>query len=253
MGKETDINCDMGEGVDNEHLLMPYISSANIACGGHAGDPATMTRVLQLSVKHNVKAGAHPGYPDPHNFGRKSMKISGNALVSSIKIQVDSLVRIAADLGVRLYHIKPHGALYNDAANDEKLALLVLEAIEGYKNACRLYLPPGSVIAEKASGMGFSLEFEAFADRAYNDDLTLVSRSNPGAIIHEPEDVLQHMLNIIEHGKVKTLSGKMKPLNASTFCIHGDHENSVHIARYIYEELKERGYVKKKGNGLSEQ
>lgn len=249
MAELIDINCDMGEGVDNEHLLMPYISSANIACGGHAGDPATMTKIVQLSQKYRVNAGAHPGYPDPHNFGRKSIKISGKALVSSIKIQVDSLARIAADMGVTLFHIKPHGALYNDAAKDEKLALLFLEAVEVYKNVCRLFLPPGSVIAEKASEKGFSVIPEAFADRNYNDDLTLVSRSNPGAIINEPEDVLQHMLNIIENGKVKTLSGKMKPLNASTFCIHGDHENSVHIARYIYEELKEREYVKKKGTG----
>ncbi len=253
MAKLIDINCDMGEGADNEHLLMPYISSANIACGGHAGDPATMSKVVELSQKYGVNVGAHPGYPDPQNFGRKSMKIDARALVSSIKIQVDSLARIAADMGVNLFHIKPHGALYNDAAIDEQLAGLFLDAVEGYRDICRLFLPPGSVIAEKASEKGFSVVSEAFADRNYNDDLTLVSRSNPDAIIHEPEDVLQHMLNIIENGKVKTLSGRMMPLNASTFCIHGDHENSVHIARFIFEELKRRGYLKKKGNGLSEQ
>ncbi len=242
MGQVIDINCDMGEGAGNEHLLMPYISSCNIACGEHAGDSATMSRVVQLAIKHKVKIGAHPGYPDPQNFGRKTMEIKSSVLKSSIRLQVGSLARVAADFGMKLFHIKPHGALYNDAAKDEGLASAVLSALDDYREDCLIYLPHGSVIAKRALKGGFSVKYEAFADRNYNDDLGLVPRSDSRAVLHRPEDVTEHMLTILEKEKVKTVSGKLLPLKAQTFCIHGDHENSVLIARHIYDELTGKGY-----------
>ena len=184
-----DINCDVGEGLNNEHLLMPYISSCNIACGGHAGDKKTMAHVVSLASKYNVKIGAHPSYPDKENFGRKSIQISNEDLKESILNQVNSLEEVMNRFNVKLHHIKPHGALYNDLANDQFLALRFLKIIDKYKVTCFLYAPYGSAIAKEAKKNSFNIIYEVFADRNYNEDLSLVSRQHTSAILTHIDDI----------------------------------------------------------------
>ena len=167
-----DINCDVGEGLNNERLLMPYITSCNIACGGHAGDIQTMTIAVALSKKYHVKIGAHPSYPDKENFGRESMQISTDALSKSIIDQIQTLEKVVDDAHLKIHHIKPHGALYNDLAKDLSLANTFLDIIQNYSKKYALYSPFESTIAKEAPLRGFNVIYEGFADRNYNDDLS---------------------------------------------------------------------------------
>ena len=201
-----DINCDLGEGLNNEHLLMPYISTCNIACGGHAGNEKTMNRVVNLAAKNKVKIGAHPSYPDIENFGRKSIEISMEGLKKTLVHQIQALEKIVLDSGHQMHHIKPHGALYNDVAKNESIAFSFLYAIQDYKTKCKLYVPFGSVIERKAKQSGFTIIYEAFADRNYNDDLSLVSRQKNNAIISNPNEIIKHISLIKNDGKVLILN-----------------------------------------------
>lgn len=232
-----DINCDVGEGVGNEVALFPYISSCNIACGGHAGNPATMKSIILLSQSYRLKIGAHPSYPDRENFGRISMEISRDHLIESIRKQLAVIANILQIEGVKLHHIKPHGALYNDIAKDASLASIFLEAIHTYKEETVLYVPYNSEIEQLARTKGFIINREAFGDRNYNEDLSLVSRSKNNALIETPKAVLQHLLSIIKDQKVKTISGKCINIKADTVCIHGDTAAAVEILEYLSKEL----------------
>lgn len=241
-----DINCDLGEGMGNEKDLMPYISSCNIACGGHAGNESTIFEVLQLAKEHQVKVGAHPSYPDKENFGRKVMDISSEALKKSIKEQLALFVKVADRVDVNINHIKPHGALYNAIAKEQALAEVFLDAILDYATKCTLYVPFGSVIASLAVNQGFKVKYEAFADRNYNEDLSLVSRENDNAVITEPQEVVKHLLQMVKKGKVNTISGKLISLKTETFCVHGDTPTALKILTYLSEELpKNQVYIKK--------
>lgn len=232
-----DINCDVGEGIGNEKDLFPHISSCNIACGGHAGDRNSMKTIVALAKLHNIKIGAHPSYPDRSNFGRISMKMSREALCDSIQEQLTNLQSICKEQGIDLCHIKPHGALYNDVAKDEGLAKVFLDAIESYKTMLKLYVPPRSVIERVALENGFQIVREAFADRNYNDDLSLVSRKETNALIIEPEKVLKHLMLLIKEHSVITSSGQRKSIVAETFCIHGDTSSAFQILAYLSTEL----------------
>ncbi|WGH74184.1 5-oxoprolinase subunit PxpA [Tenacibaculum tangerinum] len=233
-----DINCDVGEGVGNEHLLLPYISSCNIACGAHAGSVATIDNVIHLAKKHQVKIGAHPSFPDRKNLGRAVLPISSEALQESIEEQI-RLLKERADLqGVKLHHVKPHGALYNVIAKDKKMAQLVIRAIQNTCSNVFLYVPYNSVIAEEAVKKNLQIVYEAFADRNYNDDLSLVSRSKENALITDKEAVFIHIKNIILHQKVTTIAGTRKII-ADTICVHGDTKNAVALVAYIHAKLKE--------------
>ncbi|WP_456422786.1 5-oxoprolinase subunit PxpA [Lutibacter sp.] len=237
--KELEINCDVGEGIHNEDLLMPYIQSCNIACKGHAGDIKTMNSVVELAIKYNVKIGAHPSYPDKENFGRKTLIIDKNKLKNSIQNQINSLLKIIEEKGATLHHIKPHGALYNDIAKNNELALQFLESILPYKKTVKLYVPYNSVIAKKAKEKGFAIIYEAFADRNYTDDLRLVSRKNKGALITNKQAIFKHVLEMLIEGKVTTISGNKIAIKASTFCVHSDTKNAVEIVKYL--SLKKAG------------
>ena len=234
---KIDLNADVGEGLNNEKDLFPYISSCSIACGGHAGDAQTMQEVVELAIKHKVKIGAHPSYLDRKNFGRKSIKLSRPELISTIREQIESLLCVLERTKTSLHHIKPHGALYNDLAKDPELANWFLEAIEPYKNGVKIYVPYGSAIAGLAEISGWSLCLEAFGDRNYNDDLSLVSRSEPEALIHDPDQVLQHILPIILEGRIVTRTGHEKTIKAETICLHGDTDNVLEILMYLAREL----------------
>lgn len=234
---EIDINCDVGEGIGNEKELFPLISSCNIACGAHAGDLTTMDAVVQLAIKYKVKIGAHPSYPDRNNFGRVSMEISADQLQESIKNQVDSLRSLTEKYQVKLHHIKPHGALYNDLAINEALATVYLEAIEKYKQDVFLYVPYGSKIETLAVQKGFKIKKEAFGDRNYNTDLSLVSRKLTNALIQNPMLVMNHIVSMLIKHEVRTVDGVMMALEADTFCIHGDTPAALQILMYLSVEL----------------
>lgn len=232
-----DLNCDVGEGVGNEAQILPMISSCNIACGGHAGNEASMRTILRLAKTLEVKAGAHPSYPDRENFGRISMIITEDALKLSIQEQLERFYTIANEEGVTVHHIKPHGALYNDIARDESLADLFLDAAADFLTGRVLYVPFGSIIARRAREAGIAIWYEAFADRNYNKDLSLVSRKKDNALITDPERMKEHVLHIVKEGLVKTIEGDRLPLKAQTFCVHGDTPNATLLLKQLIAAL----------------
>lgn len=229
-----DINCDVGEGTGNEHLLFPYISSCNIACGGHAGDTESMRSILQLAKRHHINVGAHPSYPDRANFGRKSMTLSADELSTSIFGQIKGLQQLAHEFGLTLHHIKPHGALYHDVCQKEEVAGIFLEAIEEFRTSCKLCVPGHSRIAQLALDKGFDVCSEVFADRNYNEDLSLVNRTAINALITDPTVAAEHVENMISKKQVRTKSGKFVPIQGQTYCVHSDTKNSVDIVRHLY-------------------
>tara|TARA_R110002126_G_scaffold77796_3_gene193959 strand:- start:22635 stop:23366 length:732 start_codon:yes stop_codon:yes gene_type:complete len=239
---KIDINCDVGEGIENEHLLMPYISSCNIACGGHFGDKISMDKTIALAIKHNVKIGAHPSFPDKANFGRKLMQISGDDLRNSIQNQLAVFLERLAVFDAKLHHIKPHGALYNAIAKDENLAVLFIQITKKYLKDVFLYVPHQSKIEEIALKNDIKIKYEAFADRNYNDDLTLISRNNPNALLVDEKEVLNHVLFMVKYQKVKTMSGVIKELKSETFCVHSDTKNALDIVTYLYQNLEKEGF-----------
>lgn len=236
-----DINCDVGEGVKNEHLLYPFISSCSIACGGHAGNRDSIRKAALLAKKHNVKLGAHPSYPDRENFGRKVMAMPDDELQESIASQLHDFVSVLKEENLRMAHIKPHGALYNQITKNKKLATIFLEAIEDHRAEAIIYVPYGSQVAEVADRRGFRIQYEAFGDRNYNDDLSLVSRSRSNALLKTPEDVVKHLYNMVVENVVKTASGQKIPIRANTFCIHGDTPSALEILTYLSHELPQKG------------
>lgn len=235
--KIIDINCDVGEGIGNEEDLFPIISSCNIACGGHAGDVGTMASIVQLAKEHRVKIGAHPSYPDRENFGRVSIPMATMELQKSIGHQMDTFMEVLRTCHGNLHHIKPHGALYNDVAKDEVLAQCLLNAIQPYKDASFLYVPYNSVIAKLAGEQGFKIKWEAFGDRNYNEDLSLVSRMYPNAMIEEPEAVMNHISFMVRESHVMTVTNEKVKILADTFCIHGDTASALEILMYLSERL----------------
>lgn len=232
-----DINCDVGEGVGNEAALFPMISSCNVACGGHAGDVATMQKVARLAKTFSVKVGAHPSYPDKVNFGREVMNVSSKDLKQSILGQLKDFNQILEQEKVELHHIKAHGALYNESAKNEWVAQVYLEAISDFGQNVPIYVPFGSVVAEKAAEYGVPIYYEAFGDRNYNPDLSLVSRKLENALIEEPERVLDHILPIIKEGVVEAVTGEKINLESQTICIHGDTPSALQILTYLSQEL----------------
>ncbi|GAA3630295.1 5-oxoprolinase subunit PxpA [Flavivirga jejuensis] len=236
--KTIDINVDVGEGIGNESELMPFISSCNIACGGHAGNTDTMRNVVKLAKKYRVKIGAHPSFPDKVNFGRINMEMSNEALFKSIKDQIDDLVAILDEEQEPLHHVKPHGALYNLAAVDEKIAHIVIEVIKTISSPVKLYVPFKSEIEKLAISQNIPIIYEAFADRNYNDDLTLVSRKKEAASIHNENHLFEHIFYMILKQKVKTITGKDIDIKVQTFCIHGDNPNAVNLIKNLELRLK---------------
>lgn len=239
MKTSIDINVDMGEGVGNEHLLMPYISSCNIACGGHYGDHDSMTAVVQLAKQHKVKIGAHPSFPDIENFGRAVVDMSCVALYASIKSQIEAIMRVIREEHAALHHVKPHGALYNQAAIDANTAKVIIEVMKSIALPLKLYVPYKSVIADLAIQENIPIVYEAFADRNYNADLTLVSRSKSNAIITEKEQLFEHVYQMLISEKVRTIDGGEVEIKADTFCVHGDNAEAIKLIEFLSHKLKE--------------
>ena len=240
MKKYIDINCDVGEGIGHESELFPHISSCNVACGGHAGDEITMRQVVSLAKNHQLRIGAHPSYPDRSNFGRISMSISAKELITTIEEQIHTLMLICEQEQVKLHHIKAHGALYNDIAKDTKLAEFFLEAVAKHKEVLFLYVPVNSVLEQMALERGFMIKREAFADRNYNENYSLVSRKESNAIISNPQLVCEHLARMVQNQKLITVKGIEKRIEADTYCIHGDTTNALQILMYLSKELPEQ-------------
>jgi 5-oxoprolinase (ATP-hydrolysing) subunit A len=245
-----DINCDLGEitgtgKTGNDDSIMQYITSANIACGFHAGDPVTIMRAIQSAISHGVTIGAHPGYPDKEGFGRKSMILTNDELRASVIYQVGAIKSMAESAGGRLSHVKPHGALYNSAAADFEMAIVIARAIKEIDSSLTLMGLSGSQLIRAAEEIGLVSASEVFGDRAYNDDGSLVSRDLPGAVLHETKEVIDRVVKMIEEGKVETISGKTIPIKAETICIHGDNEMALEFVRTLSSVLRERGIMLK--------
>lgn len=231
----------MGEDIGNELKLMPYISSCNIACGGHAGDKETMSNVVKLAKQHGVKIGGHPSFPDTENFGRLKMDMSCAALFSSLKKQIEDLLDILYHEQANLHHIKPHGALYNLAAVDEKTAMVIVEVMKSFVLPIKLYVPYKSVIANLAIQNNIPIVYEVFADRHYNTDLTLVSRDKKEALIHDASVMFEHVFRMISKQKVMTISGVEKAILAQTICVHGDNPEAVTLVKKLNNNLMKMG------------
>ena len=245
--KEIHINCDLGEGGDFDADLMPHISACNIACGGHAGNLETMQQTIKLAVEHGVEIGAHPSYPDKENFGRKTMKISAEELQRSIVAQILSLKQLAEAEGVKLTYVKPHGALYNEAAKDEKTAQIIIDSLLEFDQKLALFCPLNSVISKLAKGK-IPIVFEAFADRNYNPDYSLVSRSKSNALISEKEAVFEHLFSMFSEGKITCENGAKISCTATTFCLHSDTPNSVEIMSFLQQKFAEHNIKIKNAN-----
>lgn len=233
------INCDLGEGGDRDPELMKMISACNIACGGHAGTLESMRETVALAIENKVEIGAHPSYPDKENFGRSSLRMEPDELKRSLVAQILSLKQITESEGGILNHIKPHGALYNDACRDENIAEIIISAIEEFEEDLPLYAPENSFISRLAKER-INVIFEAFADRNYEENYRLVSRQNSKALITKKEDVFKHLFEMFSEGKITTLTGEKLPSKATTFCVHSDTPNAVEILEFLHEKLREK-------------
>ncbi|MCV6629000.1 MAG: 5-oxoprolinase subunit PxpA [Flavobacteriaceae bacterium] len=234
-----DLNADVGEGIGNEPELLPLVSSCNIACGAHAGNRKTILDTMLLAKKHQVRIGAHPSYPDKENFGRKSIQMSSKDFRNIIGEQLGYFEKLAQKAEVSWKHIKAHGALYNDLSNDLALAKMYLEEVQKYGKL--LVVPSGSIIEKLAIQSGLGYLREGFADRAYHTNLKLVSRSKPGAVLHNKKLILKRLLLMIHDKQVHTVEGNLVSIEVDTVCVHGDNKAALEILVYLREELaKER-------------
>jgi UPF0271 protein len=232
-----DLNSDVGEGIGNEAVLLPLLSSCNIACGGHAGNDTIIQDTIALAIQNNVRIGAHPGYPDRENFGRKILDISKQELALSVKEQILKVKNFAERQDQKLHHVKVHGALYNLASVDVDIARLIIQVVEKINKDIVLYVPYHSVIQEEAKGR-LHVCIEGFADRSYNSDYTLVNRTLEGAVIHEVTKVLAHVIPMIKEQSLTTIDNKMLPFEIDTLCVHGDTTTALQILRELHIGLK---------------
>ncbi|WP_431295207.1 5-oxoprolinase subunit PxpA [Pedobacter sp. P26] len=246
--KMIDLNCDMGEAygsypMPNDEKLMDYISSANIACGFHAGDPAVMQKTVALAIKKGVAIGAHPGLPDLQGFGRREMKITANEAYQLTLYQIGALNAFVNAAGGKLHHVKPHGALYNMAAKDPVLAKAIVQAVYDFDPNLILYALAGSKMIVEAEKNGLATASEVFADRSYQDDGLLTPRSADNAIVANKEDAVNQVLGFSLKQEVKSVNGNRIAVRAETVCLHGDGVQAVAFAKLIAERLKNEGIV----------
>ena len=238
MTKQIDLNCDMGEGMDNDAKLMPLISSANIACGFHAGNDSIMRATVALAKLSGVSIGAHPGFADKENFGRTEMQLSSNELYQLIWDQLALMQTVTQEAFVAMHHVKPHGALYNMAARDAVMARIICQAVKDFDANLILYGLSGSYLISEAKALGLTTASEVFADRTYQDNGSLTPRSQPNAMIHDQASSLAQVLQMIQEQSVVSVTGKIVDLSAETICIHGDGPHALSFAQQINTALQ---------------
>lgn len=232
-----DLNCDMAEGIGNEGELMPWISSANIACGYHAGNEELMKSTIELCQKHNVAVGAHPSFPDRENFGRTNMNLPADQVYQIVAEQLQIIHKIAKHLGAALHHVKPHGALYNMAAKDSALANAIAKAIKDFDPRLIFYGLSQSAMIEEAQKLNLKTANEVFADRTYQPDGSLTPRTKPNALINDESQALQQAIRLVKESKVTCISGEQISLKAETICLHGDGAHAVAFAKLIHQQM----------------
>ncbi len=240
---QVDLNSDIGEsfgdyklGLDEE--VLQHISSANIACGWHAGDPVVMEKIVEVAAKKGVAIGAHPGFLDLMGFGRREMVITGEEAKAYMKYQIGALWAFAKSKGVRIQHVKPHGALYNMAAKNEVLARAIAEAIYEVDAGMILVGLANSQLTKAGAAKGLKVANEVFADRAYNPDGTLVSRKQEGAVIHDTHQAIARVIRMVKEGKVEAVNGEDVAIQADTICVHGDNPKAVAFVNEIRKALE---------------
>lgn len=241
-----DLNCDMGESygaytMGQDEKILDYVSSVNIACGFHAGDPMVMARTVRMAVEKGVAIGAHPGFPDLMGFGRRNMQISLEEARNYMLYQIGALDAFVRAAGGRLRHVKPHGALYNMAAADITLATALAKAVYDYDRNLIFVGLANSEMIRAAEAMGLAVAQEVFADRAYEEDGSLVSRTKAGAVIHDEEVSLGRVRDFVEKNRVVAITGKEIALRPDTICLHGDNEQALLFAKKIRAMLEEAG------------
>ncbi|HQX95519.1 MAG: LamB/YcsF family protein [Chitinophagaceae bacterium] len=232
-----DINCDLGEGIGNDALIIPFITSANIACGYHAGDIDTMHQTIAICLKHNVSIGAHPSFLDRENFGRTEINLPVDDLYELLTQQLIIFSEVADIFDKTINHVKPHGALYNMSAKDAFIANIIAKAVNDFDSNLILYGLSGSHSISEANRMGLKTASEVFADRTYQDDGSLTPRSKHDALIIDADKMIQQVSQMINDGTVTTVSGKSIPIKAETICIHGDGKHAVEFAKAIHKLL----------------
>ncbi len=241
-----DLNCDMGESfgawrMGNDAELMNYVSSVNIACGFHAGDASVMRKTVEAALEKGVAVGAHPSFPDLQGFGRRRMALSAQEIFDVVLYQVSALKGICEAFGAELHHVKPHGALYNQAAKDSQIARTIAKAVKAIDKNLVFYGLSGSCLISEAENLGLKTASEVFADRTYQADGSLTPRSETNALIEDSKQAVSQVLQMIKEQTVTATSGENVPLNAETICIHGDGENALEFARTIREKLINNG------------
>ena len=252
---EININCDLGEksklhNNENDPYLLGIVNSANVACGYHAGDEETMDQVIKISKENGVSIGAHPSFNDPDNFGRKRMNLSSSEVRKLIIDQYEILQRIAFDHNENVTHIKPHGALNNMACEDLELAITIAKAVNEIGKDIIYLVPTGSKMEIAAKKLNMKIACEIFADRNYEDDGNLVSRSKPNALITNPEQAKKHVLSMVQNQALNCLSGKQIPCEIDSVCIHGDNKSSLETAKSIKDNLVTNGLILKPLNKM---
>ena len=252
---EININCDLGEksklhNNENDPYLLGIVNSANVACGYHAGDEETMDQVIKISKENGVSIGAHPSFDDPDNFGRKRMNLSSSEVRKLIIDQYEILQRIAFDHNENVTHIKPHGALNNMACEDLELATTIAKAVNEIGKDIIYLVPTGSKMETAAKKLNMKIACEIFADRNYEDDGNLVSRSKPNALITDPEQAKKHVLSMVQNQALNCLSGKQIPCEIDSVCIHGDNKSSLETAKSIKDNLVTNGLILKPLNKM---
>ncbi|PHM51932.1 LamB/YcsF family protein [Xenorhabdus sp. KK7.4] len=246
MMKTIDLNSDLGESfgqwkMGNDEAILGIVSSANVACGFHAGDPAGILKTLKLAKENQVVIGAHVSYPDLVGFGRRNMDLASHELTADVIYQIGALQGLAASIGTAVNYVKPHGALYNTIANDERQALAVIDGILAVDSGLALVGLAGSNILRLAQEKGLRTIAEAFADRAYTAKGELVSRRETGAVLHDATLVAQRMLQLVTEGGVESTDGKFTPIQADSICVHGDSFGALEMAKQVKAILQQAG------------
>ncbi|SHH26751.1 5-oxoprolinase subunit PxpA [Ferrimonas marina] len=233
-----DLNCDLGEGCGQDEALMPLISSANIACGGHAGDHASMVETVALALHHGVAIGAHPGYRDPAHFGRRELRMDSPTLKREIQQQIEALREVAEAQGAQLHHVKAHGALYNQSAREPEYAQALIEAVLAVEPRLKLYALAGSPLVAHARQADLEVVEEVFADRRYRPDGALVPRVCADALIEQADQAIAQVRQMVLRRQVVASDGSLVPIQADTLCLHGDGAQALPFAQNIREWMQ---------------
>lgn len=239
--KSIDLNCDLGEGAAYDADIMPLISSANIACGGHAGDTSTIRSTIAMALKHCVAIGAHPGYEDLEHFGRRPMHLPPEEISDLVARQLELFTQIAREFGAEVHHVKAHGALYTQADADPLIAKAIISTISRLLPHAMVYAPPGGFMISEAKSAGLIVRREGFVDRRYRADRSLVPRDQPGAVIDKVDDASNQAMGIVLNRSVTSADGNLIPIEIDTLCIHGDSAHAVEILLATRRTLEAAG------------